>query len=251
VLATPAPDLARTPDLGAPIRPGAGGVAKRLDAMRRLRALRGRRLLDVGCGNGAYTLELARGFDEAIGIDVEPDRLEAFRRALREPGAPTNVSVVQGSAERLPFPDAFFDLVTAIEVLEHVAALDDALAEIRRVLAPGGAFVVTVPNRLFPIETHNVALPVVGREVAGRWVPFLPWFPPLHRRIASARNFTAAELRARVERAGFEQIGVDWVMPPFDGWSLGRRWLKPLTERLERGPGRVFGVSIVAGFRPR
>lgn len=95
------------------------------------------RILDIGCGTGGNSLALAR-HGEVIGFDVS-DR--AFRISMDRPYRHR----VVGSAERLPFADRCFDLVSALDVLEH---LDDDLAaasELHRVLTPSGAAVVFVP----------------------------------------------------------------------------------------------------------
>lgn len=240
--------IARTPELGAPVAQGASAVQKRLGAMARLWAMGGERLLDVGCGNGAYTLELARGFREVVAIDVEPGRLGELREALAAHPAGGRIAVREMSATALDLPSDHFDVVTAIEVLEHVDDLPAALREIARVLRRGGALCITCPNRRFPFETHMVRIPGTDRSIPGKRVPFLPWFPALHGRLASARNFLPRELRALAADAGLREHGVAHVMPPFDGWRLGRRFLRPITDRLERTPLGVFGVSIVAAY---
>src|SRR3989441_13111280 len=88
------------------------------------------RILDVGCGTGA-NLQMLSMFGVAEGVDVSAEALEFCRaRGLAR--------VRQGAAESLPFEDASFDLVTGLDVVEH---LDDDLAgltEMRRVLRPGG-----------------------------------------------------------------------------------------------------------------
>jgi len=95
------------------------------------------RILDVGCGTGANLQMLSR-FGVAEGVDVSPEALEfCLARGLSK--------VRQGAAESLPFEDASFDLVTGLDVVEH---LDDDLAgltEIRRVLRPGGYALLFVP----------------------------------------------------------------------------------------------------------
>jgi SAM-dependent methyltransferase len=95
-------------------------------------------LLDMGCGTGATLMALGR-FGKATGCDISPEAVSYCRsrgldRVVLQPGPVT-----------LPFPDGSFDLVTGLDVIEHVE--DDAamLGEIARVLKPGGAVLLTVP----------------------------------------------------------------------------------------------------------
>jgi SAM-dependent methyltransferase len=94
-------------------------------------------ILDVGCGTGANLIMLAE-FGEASGLDVSEDALAfCVKRGLDQ--------VKLGAAEELPYRDGAFDLVTALDVIEH---LDDdvaALKEIHRVLRPGGYVLLFVP----------------------------------------------------------------------------------------------------------
>jgi ubiquinone/menaquinone biosynthesis C-methylase UbiE len=235
-------------ELGRPIAVGASGVEKRLSAFNRLATFRGRRLLDVGCGNGAYTMALAAVFPEVVAIDVEPDRLRSFATALAGNPSYTGIVTERMSVEALSFADGRFDAVTMIEVLEHVEHPHRAAAEVARVLAPGGMLYISVPNRLFPLETHSVVLPPINRVIAGRWLPFLPYFSALHRRISLARNFRPHELDRLMVKVGLRAVGVSYVMPPFDRWRFGRRWIRPLTDRLEQSPFGMFGVSIIAVY---
>ena len=98
-------------------------------------------ILDVGCGTGA-NLEMLAQYGETEGVDISPEALAFCRaRGLEK--------VKQGEAERLPYEDKRFDLVTALDVVEH---LDDDVAgleEIRRVLRPGGYALLFVPAFMF------------------------------------------------------------------------------------------------------
>jgi SAM-dependent methyltransferase len=95
------------------------------------------RILDAGCGTGRNLIEYAR-LGEASGIDPSPDAVAFCRaRGLDQ--------VKQSGIEQLPFPDAGFDLVTATDVLEHIAEDRAAASELRRVTKPGGRLLVTVP----------------------------------------------------------------------------------------------------------
>lgn len=76
-------DTRRALSLGHPISFGAAGaIEKRVGAFRRHWPLEGERLLDVGCGNGAYTVAMAEAFAEVHGIEIESERLEEFRAYL-------------------------------------------------------------------------------------------------------------------------------------------------------------------------
>lgn len=108
----------------------------------------GSQVLDCGCGYG-FTLRMLAELTEAdlVGLDFDADRVAQVERDLaRFP----NVSVVQGDAQNLPFPDASFDHVVCSEVLEHLPDDAAAVREIARVLKPGGTAVFTVPDADFP-----------------------------------------------------------------------------------------------------
>lgn len=127
------------------------------------------RILDVGCGTGANLLMLSN-YGDAEGVDVSEDALAFCRERGLE-------NVKLGSAERLPYDDGTFDLVTALDVVEH---LDDDLAglrEMRRVLRPGGRVLLFVPTFMFlwglqdDVSNHRrrYRMPELGRvlEQAG------------------------------------------------------------------------------------
>jgi len=128
-------------------------------------------ILDVGCGTGA-NLELLDQFGVAEGVDVSADALEFCRQRGLE-------RVRQGAAEKLPYESGTFDLVTGLDVVEH---LDDDLAglrEMHRVLKPGGRILLFVPAFMF--------LWGVQDDISN------------HR-----RRYTLKELKQRVQEAGFE-----------------------------------------------
>lgn len=99
------------------------------------------RILDVGCGTGANLLMLSQ-YGDAEGVDISQDALAFCRdRGLDK--------VRLGAGEKLPYDDGTFDLVTALDVVEH---MDDDLAglkEMRRVLRPGGRVLLFVPTFMF------------------------------------------------------------------------------------------------------
>src|SRR5690606_5829226 len=92
-------------------------------------------LLDVGCGPGTVTIDLASRVARAVGVDRAPAVLAAAREAGK---SVDNVEFVEGDAYALPFEDASFDVVYAHQVLQHLTDPIAALREMRRVARPGG-----------------------------------------------------------------------------------------------------------------
>ena len=100
----------------------------------------GRAVLDAGCGDGTLALDLARAGADAVGVDADPAMIAAAREAARAAGSGARFEV--GRVEALPFPAAAFDAVVAVTVLCLVADPARAMAEMARVLKPGGVLVV-------------------------------------------------------------------------------------------------------------
>src|SRR6516164_7585111 len=98
----------------------------------------GKRLLDVGCGDGALASELARRGAIVTGLDEDAAAIAAARRRSALP----STLVLVGRAERLPFENATFDRVVAVGVLCFVQHAEQVIAEIARVLRPGGRLAI-------------------------------------------------------------------------------------------------------------
>lgn len=108
----------------------------------------GMKVLDLGCGSGAYTADAARmvGTDGKVyALDVQPAMLEQLRKKLAKPENAdiSNIELIQASAYELPFEDASLDVVYLVTVLEEIPDIPRALAEVKRVLKPGGVVAVT------------------------------------------------------------------------------------------------------------
>ncbi len=165
------------------------------DICRRVTARRPR-ILDVGCGTGANLLMLSK-YGDAEGVDVSEDALAFCRERGLE-------NVKLGAAEQLPYDDGTFDLVTALDVVEH---LDDDLAglrEMRRVLRPGGRVLLFVPTFMFLWGLQD--------DVS-------------HHR----RRYRMPELRRVLEQAGFEVERTTYANITFFMPILAMRKLMRLT----------------------
>lgn len=115
-------------------------------------------LLDLGCGTGAF---LAEWGDGAVGLDFSPEALECCHgRGLAH--------LVRADATQIPFRNASFASVVALDSIEHVADDEAAVSEVGRVLKPGGVFVVNVPAFKWLWGPHDVALHHCRRYTAGQ-----------------------------------------------------------------------------------
>ncbi len=110
------------------------------------RYAQGKRVLDAGCGAGQGTTHLARsGAAFVVGVDIAAEAVTFGRR--RSPDL-RNLAFAAQDVTRLCFPDAAFDMVTSIEVIEHLHDYELYVAEMRRVLRPAGWLVLSTPNKL-------------------------------------------------------------------------------------------------------
>lgn len=93
----------------------------------------GETVLDAGCGEGVLSWYLAERGAKVTAMDISRPNLENAKKFLERKGVADRVTLVQGDAENLPFPDASFDWVVSSHVLEHLPDFDKGLSEIRRV----------------------------------------------------------------------------------------------------------------------
>ena len=105
------------------------------------------RVLDLGCGIGNILIALAERIDfadPAIGVDVSPTLIELGRREVDKAGLAAKIKLQVTAASTLPFADAGFNVVLTSHVIKHLddEALEKTFAEIHRVLAPGGRFLL-------------------------------------------------------------------------------------------------------------
>jgi ubiquinone/menaquinone biosynthesis C-methylase UbiE len=151
-----------------------------------------KKCLDVGCGIGGWILFLKDEGYDVEGIDIAPRTV----RALTEYDHELKVKVA--SMTTIPYPDNFFGGVLAVGTLEYVEdKVPEALAEVNRVLAPGGVFFLEVPIVNWLRWTFYIPLKKVEALVRG-WQGVAPSF--------ANYLFTRRELKEHLEKAGFEIV---------------------------------------------
>ena len=198
----------------------------------------GGNLLVDGCGVGMYLHHLSPQFTEAIGLDIEFERLQEARALVPE--------VVNGVGEGLPFPTDSFDLVLSHEVLEHVQDDQATINEIIRVLKPGGRLVLFCPNRGYPFETHGVYWR--GKYHFGN-IPLVNYLPrPWRDKLAPHVNvYTRRDLMKLFTGLPVKFITRTTIFGAYDNIISRRpKWgktLRGVLQWLERTPFRRMGLS--------
>jgi 2-polyprenyl-3-methyl-5-hydroxy-6-metoxy-1,4-benzoquinol methylase len=184
----------------------------------------GFRVLDAGCGDGALTCAVARQGADATGIDPDPAMLTRARACAAE--AKLEATFLDGRVERLPFPDASFDVVASVTVLCFVADAAGAVREMARVLRPGGRLVLG--------ELGRWSVWAALRRVRG-WLGSPTW--------KVARFRTSRELRMLADQAGLSVTRVRGAVyyPPV---GVLARMLAPLDPWL--GRLSTFGAAFIA-----
>jgi len=184
----------------------------------------GRSVLDVGCGDGDFAVELTKRGATVTGIDASLEMILAARRRALQHGADIVFEVA--TADHLPFPAEQFDVVTAITILCFVEDTAAVFREIARVLRPGGRVVIGELGKWSP-------------WAAGR--RFRAWLgSPLWRQ---GRFRTAHELRDLAEQAGLVVETVRGAIY-YPRWAPAARWLSPFDELWSRFT--TLGAGFVA-----
>lgn len=172
----------------------------------KLAPLPGKRILDLGCGKGRFARRLSDLGAEVIGLDLS---------AAMMAGA-SGIARVQGSARHLPFRDASFDAVIAVEVFEHLAEISEPIQEARRVLRPGGSLLIVDKNHA-SLNSARLGVP----NLLLKWVDEYRglWMYPLGGPVRE-RWFWPPALRRELARS-FDHVAVDHLLDP----SEAPRWI--------------------------
>jgi SAM-dependent methyltransferase len=207
--------------------------------VRRYVPLEGARVLDIGCGLGAYVRRFLDFTPDAFGIDIDAPRvIEGAEAGLQ--------TLAISLSESLPFADGVFDGVLLNEVIEHVNDDRETIREALRVTKPGGHVVIFAPNRFYPFETHGVYL---GKRYVFGNIPMVNYLPEALRNklVPHARAYTRAGLESIT--AGLPARWAEWtvIFPGFDNVlarkpALGKA-LRKVTYTLEHNWLKRTGLS--------
>jgi ubiquinone/menaquinone biosynthesis C-methylase UbiE len=167
----------------------------------------GEQLVDVGAGRGELVVAAAELGAGAIGIEYSAAAVELSRRTLAAHGDPPGARMLLADARALPLPDGQADLVTMLDVIEHLTVGEQAtvLREARRVMAPGGRILIhTLPNRLIYDVTYRFQR-LLSRRRRRRW----PGDPRNdYERLMHVGEQSAFSLWRALRAAGFANVRV-------------------------------------------
>jgi demethylmenaquinone methyltransferase/2-methoxy-6-polyprenyl-1,4-benzoquinol methylase len=186
------------------------------------------RMLDLAGGTGDVALRViaAAGSHTHVTVaDINPDMLSVGRERAAEQGAADAIEFVEANAEALPFPDRSYDAAVIAFGIRNVPRIDAALAQVHRVLRPGGHFLclefssVDVPglDALYEMYSFNV-IPALGRAVAGDADSY-------RYLVESIRKFPKPEaFAAMMRKAGFARVSYramsGGIVALHSGWRL-------------------------------
>jgi SAM-dependent methyltransferase len=230
-------------DIGAPSEFGVSGVDIRINKLKAIHEIPYGVNLDLGTGIGAYYPEIKKHSKSLYAFDGEISYLRNFQKINPN----DNTKIFISTTENIAVRNELFDAIFAIEVLEHVKKLELTLDEINRILKPNGLFYVTVPNKYFPLDGHMVHF---GKYfIEGRYVPFLPMSDFIHEKIGTARRFAPKDFYGNFTKHGFEVVGIDYMMPPFDYFKFGRKYIKKLSNKIEVSILKFFSMTLIIVLR--
>ncbi|HOW19785.1 MAG TPA: class I SAM-dependent methyltransferase [Phycisphaerae bacterium] len=197
-----------------------GNLRTNLDFLARTNLLQpGDRVLEIGCGIGTIVAELSKQGYDVCGTDLSQVAIEYGRR--KYPGVRLEVQ----PAEELAYEDGQFDVVLSFDLFEHIARIDRHVAEVRRVLKPGGYYLFQTPNKW-----SNAVFETLAHKT-------LQWrrvHPSLH---------TPGQLRRRLAQHGFETRFVK--MNPVNEFTRAKfRRLGPLGRMIERLDFRRMPLAL-------
>jgi len=216
--------------------------------------IRGEKILDIACGTGFLTVEFARQGCEATAIDLTEYAVEATQKNLQLRGL--NGTVLKMDAQQLEFPDNTFSFVSAHGCLMHMPDTERAIAEIRRVLKPGGGVYAWMYNKGWYYWFNIIILRGIllggflrhgfsSLALTSRYTDGIHMEGNPH-----TKFYSAQEIKKMFSDAGFSYVKTEVLYNPshIDAWPVARLPLgKYLPEAVRKALGKIgLGIRIEA-----
>lgn len=206
---------------------------------------KGRRVIEIGCGLGGFLVNTARRGAMVVGLDVSSKAIRIARKLVNRSRLQSNVELVVGDAQFLPFREESGDIVVCSETLEHVPDYEKAFGELVRIARKSGYLCLTVPNFLSTAFFENVVLLLIGQ----------PGYVQSHVCVEKEHVFHLFKLRRLLAQENVKVIAVRSVdflhLPPRVRRILNLSWsLRLISDQLESffedyvSPLRLMGANI-------
>lgn len=215
-------------------------------------------VLEVGCGTGIYTFEIAKYFKKIVGLDLSRGMLKKAKKKIINQNPTSNninVTFIGGDAENIPFKDSSFDCVMSINMLEHLDNIHKAVEEMKRVVKSDGKIIISIPNGNCKFDTKIVQI-------------LMKVITPISQRVASDKSISVPYVEEGLTHREitmdhlielFEEVGIKIEDKVFMGFipneipsSIASNWLLERVEQmLEKIPviRRWAGVIILCGSK--
>lgn len=155
--------------------------------------LHGKKILDIGCGNGDHTVIFCRNKNKVVGLDITDLRFEEYKK---------NFKFIKSTGHKLPFKNNYFDVVISLDVIEHVKNDNYFVREIYRVLKSDGKILIATPNR---DRLSNILLKLMGKPIK---YPYLIGNSKKFGKMIHVREYLESELYDLFQKHNFKKISV-------------------------------------------
>lgn len=164
-------------------------------------------VLEVGCGTGIYTFEMAKYFKNILGLDISGGMLKEARKKIKNQNPTSNnvnVTFIGGDAENIPFKDSSFDCVMSINMLEHLDNIHKAVEEMKRVVKTDGKIIISIPNGNCKFDTKIVQM-------------LMKMITPISQRVASDKSISVPYVEGGLTH---REITMDELIKLFAGVGI-------------------------------
>jgi ubiquinone/menaquinone biosynthesis C-methylase UbiE len=205
---------------------------------------RGGRFLDAGCGTGDFIPDLLARGEQVVALDFSADMIQQAKARVGGLADSSHLQFAVGDVTNLQLEPNSFDAIIAVGLVEYLSDVKGALAQMYKVLKPGGILIVTVPSIASPFMAYETLVPKIKRVVKRALALFGLWKPE---RVFLHRHFLPWHLDWQMRQVGFRKVDFAFctyglMSPRFESLSLR---LSAALDRYKRSPIGLLGTNYI------